>query len=99
MLASNYCPNCGVKFEGAFSDVFKEECDKLVVHLTKEKKKIDKKINSTNYKELGNVVDDITYYLGFISFALDDWSNNKINGRFYKCNELYSKMIDGKLNY
>ena len=99
LLYGNYCPNCGVKFGGTMSDTFKEKCDKLVAHLKNEKKKIDKKINSTNYRQLGEAIDDINYYLRFISFALDDWSSNKITGRFYKCNELYSKMLDGKLNY
>ena len=81
------------------SDTFKENCDKLVAHLKKEKKKIDKKINSTNYKQFGEVIDDINYYLTYITKALKEWSNNETNGSFYKCNELYSKMLDGKLNY
>ena len=99
LLYGNYCPNCGVKFEGAMYDAFKENCNKLVAYLNKEKNKIDKKINSTNYKQLGEVVDDINYYLKYISYALKEWSNNEITDNFYKCNKWYNKMLAGEFKF
>ena len=30
LLYGNYCPNCGVKFDGEMSDGFKENCNKLI---------------------------------------------------------------------
>lgn len=60
------CPNCGVKFEGAMYDDFKEKCDKLIAYLKKEKKKIDKKINSTNYKVLGEKLRTLTTTLNIL---------------------------------
>lgn len=99
LLYGNYCPNCGVKFEGEMSDGFKENCNKLITHLKKEKKKIDKKINSKNYKELGEKIEYIDWYLDYVSKALKDWSNNKISSCFDKCQELYTKMINNNLTF
>ena len=97
LLYGNYCPNCGVKFEGAMADSFKEKCDELVAYLKKEKKKIDKKINSTNYEQLGEKVKDINYCLDYISDTLKEWNNSEITGNFYKVNEWYKDMLHGDL--
>lgn len=99
LLYGNYCPNCGVKFDGEISDGFKENCNKLIAYLKKEKKKIDKKINSKNYKELGEKIEDIDWCLELLSKSLKEWLNDKIPNRFDKCQELYSKMIDGNLTF
>lgn len=97
LLYGNYCPNCSVKFEGEMSDGFTENCNKLIAHLKKEKKKIDKKINSKNYKELGEKIEDINWCLELLSRSLKEWLNNEIPSRFDKCQELYSKMVNGNL--
>jgi len=78
--------------------VFKcSNCGKLIAHLKKEKKKIDKKINSKNYKELGEKIEDINWCLELLSKSLKEWLNNEIPSRFDKCQELYSKMVNGNL--
>jgi len=99
LLYGNYCPNCGVKFEGAMYDEFKEKCDKLIVYLKKEKKKIDKKINGSNYKVLGEKIEDINYYFKHITNALKEWSNNKITSSYYECQEWYDGMLNGDLTF
>lgn len=99
LYGNNYCPNCGVKFEGTMYDEFKEKCDKLIAYLKKEKKKIDKKINSTNYKVLGEKINDINYYIKHITDALKEWSNSEITHSYYECQEWYADMLNGDLTF
>lgn len=99
LYGNNYCPNCGVKFEGTMYDEFKEKCDKLIAYLKKEKKKIDKKINSTNYKVLGEKINDINYYIEHITDALKEWSNSEITHSYYECKEWYADMLNGDLTF
>ena len=80
-------------------DEFKEKCDKLIVYLKKEKKKIDKKINGSNYKVLGEKIEDINYYFKHITNALKEWSNNKITSSYYECQEWYDGMLNGDLTF
>lgn len=88
-----------MKFEGALYDDFKEKCDKLIAYLKKEKKKIDKKINSSNYKVLGEKIEDINYYIKHITDALKEWSNSEITHSYYECKEWYVDMLNGDLTF